>query len=141
MLSNPFDRRFRTITLSLLAACAASALAAGIVGISDNPPGIALAFLAAGAFVAAFVHPWRSVRPFAVLLGITVGSFVVLVLVHNFGEALATLARTPTLLRVPLNGVSVVAFLLAVLICPPTLVVSLLGLLIMSVRKLALRGH
>lgn len=141
MLANPFAPQFRTITLSLLAASVALSAASAVVGISDNPPGIALAFLAAGAFVVAFIHPWRAVRPFALFLGITLVSFVVLVVVHNFGEAFATHARTPQFLRAPLNGVSVVAFLLAVLVCPPAAVVSFLGLLFASVRRLVLRGH
>lgn len=50
----------RTRTLVFLAICGVAAIAAVLVGISDNPPGILLAFTAAAAFVLAIVHPWRT---------------------------------------------------------------------------------
>ena len=53
-LSTP---RNRTLTFVFLAICCASAIAAVVVGISDNPPGILLAFGAATALILAFVHP------------------------------------------------------------------------------------
>ena len=49
--------RNRIKTLTLLVVCGLSAIASVIVGIDDNLPGILLAFLAATAFVLAFVHP------------------------------------------------------------------------------------
>jgi uncharacterized membrane protein YccC len=49
--------RNRIKTFILLAICGLLAIAAAAVGIDDNPPGILLAFLAATAFVLAFVHP------------------------------------------------------------------------------------
>jgi hypothetical protein len=54
-LSTPHNR---TVSFVLLFVCGLSAIASGVVGISDNPPGILLAFLAAAAFVLGFVHPW-----------------------------------------------------------------------------------
>ena len=55
-------------TFVLLVICGLLAIAATIVGINDNLPGILLAFLAAVAFVLAFAHPWRSARKFIFLL-------------------------------------------------------------------------
>ena len=64
-LSTPQNR---IKTLILLVICGLLAIAAAAVGIDDNLPGILLAYLAATAFVLAFVHPWRSARKFMFLL-------------------------------------------------------------------------
>ena len=69
-LSTPRNRK---VTVVFLAIAAALAAAAGLVGISDNPPGILLAYGAAAALVLAFVHPWRTSRQFRYLL---YGSFL-----------------------------------------------------------------
>ena len=53
-LSTP---RNRNLTLVFLAICCASATTAVVVGVSDNPPGILLAFGAVTALVLAFVPP------------------------------------------------------------------------------------
>jgi hypothetical protein len=47
--------RNRFWTLIFLIVCGVSAIAAGVVGISDNPRGILLAFLSAAALILAFV--------------------------------------------------------------------------------------
>ncbi len=72
---------YRIITLILLAVCGLLAIAASVIGIDDNPPGILLAFLAATAFILAFVHPWRTPRKFLFLLLASVlgfGLFIIL---------------------------------------------------------------
>ncbi|MCU0612096.1 MAG: hypothetical protein MUE60_09950, partial [Candidatus Eisenbacteria bacterium] len=63
-------------TLVLFVACGALAIAAAALGISDSPPGILCAFLAAAAFVLAFVHPWRAPRQFLRLAGMSVAGLV-----------------------------------------------------------------
>ena len=57
----------RTKTSILVAVCGLLAIAAATVGVDDNLPGVLLAFLAATAFVLAFVHPWRTAKKFVLL--------------------------------------------------------------------------
>jgi hypothetical protein len=109
--------------------------ASAIVGISDNPPGIALAFLASACFALAFVHPWRTIKPFARLVGFSSIGFVVLAVLHNVFEALAGMAASHVLLHGLLQGIDVVAFLLAILVCPPTIVVGIVGVIAMFIRN------
>ena len=78
-LSTPHNR---TKTFVLLAVCGLLAIAAGAVGIDDNPPGVLLAFLAATAFVIAFVHPWRTARKFMFLLLASVLGFVLYIILN-----------------------------------------------------------
>jgi len=78
-LSTPHNR---TKTFVLLAVCGLLAIAAGAVGIDDNPPGVLLAFLAATAFVLAFVHPWRTAKKFVLLLLASVLGFVLYIILN-----------------------------------------------------------
>ncbi len=131
VLSNPGNRKR---ALFILAVCAALAAASAIVGISDNPPGIVLAFLSAGAFIVAFVHPWRTPRPFLLLLLAAAIGFVVLAAGHNFFEVVGDRIAGPPLLKGLLQGVGVIAFLLAILVAPAAFVVGAVGAAMMAVR-------
>jgi hypothetical protein len=84
--------RSQQITLALVGLFAAFVASALLAGVSDNPPGIALAALAASALVLAFVHPWRSVRKFVGLAAGSVLGFMVLVVVHNLLGGVAELS-------------------------------------------------
>ena len=72
----------RNKTFILLAICGLLAIAAVAVGIDDNPPGILLAFLAATAFVLAFVHPWRTAKKFMFLLLASILGFVLFIILN-----------------------------------------------------------
>jgi hypothetical protein len=131
-LSTP---RIRIWTLILLVICGLSAIAATAVGIDDNPPGILLAFLAATAFVLAFVHPWRTSRQFRRLLYASVLGFVVFGLLHILFEAIASNLGDSGLVQDLLNGTGVALFLIATLVCPPGLLVGAVGSVVMSIRN------
>jgi len=131
-LATPRDR---TRTLILLAICGAAAIAAALVGISDNPPGIFLALAAAVALVLAFVHPWRTPRQFGRLLVASVLGFFLFVVLHNVFEALAEEAEDITVLHSLLQGLGGAAFLLATLVCPAAFLVSVVALVVVSIRN------
>jgi hypothetical protein len=131
-LSTP---RKKIRTLILLVICGLSAIAAAAVGISDNPPGILLAYLATTAFVLAFVHPWRTSRQFRRLLYASALGFVVFGLLHNVFEAIASNLGGSGLIHDLLNGAGGALFLIAVLVCPPGLLVGAVGAVIMSIRN------
>lgn len=131
-LSTPHNR---IRTLILLAICGLSAIAAAVVGIDDNPPGILLAFLAATAFVLAFVHPWRTSRQFRHLLYASALGFVVFGLLHIVCEAIASNGGGLGLVQDLLNGAGAVFFLIAVLVCPPGMLVGAVGAVVMSIRN------
>jgi hypothetical protein len=69
---------YLTVTVILVVLATASAAGAVLVGIDDNPPGVALAVLAGSLLVTAFVHHWRSSKRFLVLCAISLGLIVVL---------------------------------------------------------------
>ena len=131
-LSTPRNRRCTAVCLGIAGLLA---IAAGIVGISDNPPGILLAYAAATALVLAFVHPWRSSRKYRYLLYASVLSFVVLAALHNVFEVVAGGMAGPGFVVAVLQGIQVAAFLIAVLICPPAIVVGAVGAVVMWIRN------
>jgi hypothetical protein len=127
--------RNRVLTVVFLAIAAALAAAAGIVGVSDNPPGILLAYGAAAALVLAFVHPWRSSRQFRYFLYASFLGFFILVVVHNVFEVVAGRMSGPGFVVAALQVIQVAAFLIAVLICPPGLVIGAVGAVVMAIRS------
>jgi hypothetical protein len=131
-LSTPRSRR---VTVLLLVIAGVLAAAAAIVGISDNPPGILLAYGAAAALVLAFVHPWRTSRRFRYFFYISFVGFAVLVVVHNVFEVVAGRIDGPGFVVAVLQGIQVAAFLIAVLICPPALVIGAVGAIVMAIRN------
>ncbi len=128
-LSTP-KNRYRS--LLLLAASAASATAAALLGVSDNPPGIALAFLAAIALLLAFAHPWRRSIQFRRLFYASAAGLLVFAVVHNGFEALAHATASGPVATVA-EILSGAAFFIAVLLCPPGLLVGGVGAVITAI--------
>jgi hypothetical protein len=131
-LSTPRNRKMTVVFLAIAAVLAA---AAGVVGISDNPPGILLAYSAAAALVLAFVHPWRTSRQFRYFFYLSFVGFALLVVVHNVFEVVAGRMGGPGFVVAILQGIQVAAFLVAVLICPAALVIGAVGAVVMWIRN------
>jgi hypothetical protein len=125
--------KIRSFTLLVISGL--SAITANAVGIDDNLPGILSAFLAATAFVLAFVHSWRTSRQFRRLLYASVLGFVVFGLLHNVFEAFASNFESASLVSELLNIAGAALFLIATLICPPSLLIGAVGTVIMSIRN------
>jgi len=130
--STPHNRK---ITLILLAICGLLAIAATVVGINDNLPGILLAFLAATAFVLAFVHPWRRAKNFLILLGASVIGFALFVVLHNVFDTLGQMAADAPVVGWLLQGLSVLSFFLAIIGCPAAFLVGVVGSVAMFIRN------
>lgn len=127
-------RQLRVRTAWIAAAGATLTVAALLVGVSDNPPGIALAYLAATALVLAVAHPWRTAAPYRWLcLGGVLG-FVVMAVLHNLLYALGVMSEGLPALRMLFEVLHVAAFLVAILVCPPAFVVGLVGWVVTSIR-------
>jgi hypothetical protein len=115
-------------------------IAAGVVGIADNPPGILLCYGGITSIILAFVHRWRTPRSFFKLLGWSFLGFVVAAVLHNvlygLGHAFPGL---PAWILWLLEAAHVAFFLIAVLLCPPGFLVGLFGYLTVGIWKLATR--
>jgi hypothetical protein len=138
MLAALESSQSRRISLALVATAGVLAIAAAAVGISDNVPGLVLAYAAGAALVLAVVHPWRSARPFALLAAGGVLAFLAFAVLHNLLDGAAELLAVPILSQV-LGVLSAGAFLLAVLVCPTVVLVAAGGALVQLVRSLSHR--
>ena len=126
----------RNKTFILLAICGLLAIAAVAVGIDDNPPGILLAFLAASAFVLAFVHPWRTAKKFLYLLLAAILGFILFIILNII---LDTAAQDPAasaglqdLLDSPVfNALSIII----AMICAAAFIVGAVGSVTMAIRN------
>lgn len=126
----------RNKTFFLLAISGLLAIAAAVVGIDDNPPGILLAFLAASAFVLAFVHPWRTAKKFLFLLLAAVLGFVLYIILNII---LDTAAQDPAasaglrnLLNSPVfNALSIII----AMVCAAAFIVGAVGSVVMAIRN------
>ena len=124
------------MTLILLASCGLLAIAAVIIGIDDNLPGILLAFLAATAFILAFVHPWRTARKFMFLLLASILGFVLFIILNII---LDTVAQNPTntgTLQDLLQSPAIDAYsIIIAMICTAAFIVGAVGSVAMFIRN------
>lgn len=98
-----------------------------IMGISDNLPGIILLYSGLTVILLGFVHHWRSLKKFLVLLGISFGGFILFVILHNGMYALSIMTADIAVLKQILDIIGGAFFIIAVLVCPVGVVVGLTG--------------
>lgn len=128
--------RNRTITLILLAVCCLSAIAAILVGIDDNLPGILLAFLAAIMFVLAFAHPWRTARKFILLfLASVLGLVLFIVLSISSDLAVQNPNTSIAVKNLILSSFMETMTIIIAMVCPAAFLVGLVGSIVMFIRN------
>ena len=125
----------RRKTFIFLATCCLAAIAAVAVGLDGNTLANVLALVAGGAFLLAFVHPWRRVRDFKYLFYAAGLGFAAFVVLHNLLDAGAAALTNVSPVQAILQGFSVVAFFAAVFVCPAAFVIGLGGMLVMFLRR------
>ena len=106
-----------------------------IIGISDNPPGIGLTYLGLIFTGFSMVHHWEKARDYGTMLAISVISFPVMVLIHNIFDTINDQIGTVPVINQLLGGIAVIAFVLAVLVAPAVIVVSIFGGVFHLVKK------
>ena len=131
--STPHNRK---MTLILLAICGLLAIAAVVVGIDDNLPGVLLAFLAATAFVLAFVHPWRTAKKFMFLFLASVLGFVLYIILNIVLDTAAQDPATAGALQDLMQSPVVDAFsIIIAMICTAAFIVGAVGSVGMFIRN------
>ena len=126
-------KRSQKTTLALVAIGCVSLIVAFFTGIADNPLGLALCYVAATVFILAFVHTWRRVKNFLILLGASFIGFFLFVVLHNLFYALGEMASGIVVLGPVLAFFEVVFFLIAIFVCPPGFLIGAVGSVVMAV--------
>jgi hypothetical protein len=127
--------RARKISLVLVAVSCVSLIAAFLVGISDNPPGITLCYVAASTFMLVFVHAWRRARNFLTLLVAGVIGFVLFAVLHNVFYALAEIANDVAIVHHSMKFLDAAFFIIAIMVCPPAVVIGAVGGAVVAVMN------
>ena len=117
----------RRVTLLWCVICCGSLIAAFIVGVSGNPPGLVLCYVATISIILAFVHSWRRTKYFFILLCASLVGFVVFVVLHNVFYGLARMAADIIVLGRLLEFFHAVFFLIAILVCPTGFLIGVVG--------------
>ena len=126
----------RNKTLILLTLSGLLTIAATAIGIDDNPPGVLLAFLAAIAFVLAFVHPWRSAKPFLLLLLVSVLGFVLFFILTIIFDSVTQNPASSGALKDLIQSPAMDVFnLIIVMISPAAFIVGAVGAVVMFIRN------
>jgi len=119
---------------SALVAIGCVALAGAlIVGISDNPPGIALVYGGIVCLVLAAVCRWQRPKSFFLLFVFSALGFVVFAVLHNVFYAIGE-SVSASWLKAVMEGLHVGAFLIALLLCPAGVLVGLVGWIAALIR-------
>ncbi len=120
-------KRSRKVTLVLVTICCVSLTVAFFIGISDNLPGLLLCYVAVIALILAFVHTWRRVKSFLILLGASLIGFPLFVILHNLFYGLGQVAADIIVLGYLLEFLHAVFFLVAIMVCPPGVLIGAVG--------------
>jgi len=128
-------KRNQKTTLTLAAVFCALVLAAILIGVSDNIPGIVLCYLAATIPVIALTLAWRELKKFLILLGVSIAGFFIFVLLHNGFYALGTITSHIVVLSHLIGALSVVSFCIAVFLCPPAFLVGAVGSIALAIKR------
>ena len=119
--------KIKTAQWILITAALANGLTAFLFGVADNPPGIALLYLALACLAAAWVWNWTAPRDFWILLVISLAAFPVGVILHNLFYALGTQVSEIKILAGLLSFLEGIFFLVAVVAVGPAILVALGG--------------
>ncbi len=123
----------RKLTLLWIVICCGSLIAAFIVGISGNLPGLSLCYVAAISIILAFVHAWRRVKYFFILLCSSLVGFAVFAVMHNVFYALGQMAADIVVLSQLLEFFHAVFFLIAILVCPAGFLTGVVGSIVTTI--------
>ena len=117
----------RSGTKQLLATGVILIVAALVIGISDNPPGVGLAYLGFSFLCFSMIHQWRSARDFGTMLAVSIISFPVMVLLHNIFDTINTQMGSIPVFNQLLGGFSVIFFVGGVVLAPAVALVGIVG--------------
>lgn len=122
----------RQVTIAFGVAFLVTATAALVIGLDGNAVSNLLAIVSANALVLAVVHPWRRLRYFRYLLLASLVGFAGFALLHNLLEMAA--ASVSGLFSSFLQLLSGFAFFTALYLCPPALIIGVIGMTLLFLR-------
>lgn len=124
---NKFLNKLKIAQWILIIAGIILSAAAFLIGVSDNPPGIVLLYVALTCLAGAWVWNWPSPRDYWILLLISLAAFPIGVILHNLIYALGTTVIGNRFLTGVLGFLEGFFFLVSVMAVGPAALVALAG--------------
>ena len=106
-----------------------------IIGIDDNLPGILLLFAGIVSLIIPFVYRWQKLNSYIILFASSVGGFILFAILHNLLDYAAQHFSDSKIGPGLFNILSAGTFMIAVIICPITILISIAGILYLLYRK------
>ena len=128
------DKSNRKTTLIFLSLSIILIIAAFIVGVADNPPGIVLLYAGTFALILTIAHRWRKVKEFTILTVASIIGIPIFIVLHNLWEVLGEKSADIVVLYYLLTGLSVISFLTALIVCPAGLVIGIIGIIVLTIK-------
>jgi hypothetical protein len=128
-------KKRRTLTFTLVGIGTVLLIGPFLFGVNESPPGLLVSYAGSTALFAAFVHRWREAKKYLFLGGASLIGFLIFVILHNLFYALGEKYADVVVLGQLLEGLSVVSFLAAILVCPPGFLVGAMGAVVIYLRE------
>ncbi|MFW9952196.1 MAG: hypothetical protein ACFFKA_18910 [Candidatus Thorarchaeota archaeon] len=103
-------------------------IAALIIGIDDNPPGIIVFFLGSIALILVFTHNWKKAKPYLFLMLFSLLGFIISAILVNVFE---TAGGEGTFLGI----FTAMFFIITLFISPAGLIVGIVGSIVYTLKK------
>lgn len=127
LFKESFNDNNRKTTLKLLSISFVLIILALFIGISDNPPGIILLYVGFITLILVFVHHWRIAKKYLFLFIFSFTGLFLFSLLHNVFHGLAKMSGDIIVLSQMLSILHVLFFLIALIVCPPGILVGAVG--------------
>ena len=128
-------KRSRKISLVWLAIFCVS-VTVGLIGHGEGGlslTGVLLSLVAGCSLILAFVHSWRKVWKFLILLGASVIGFPLFVILHNLFYALGIMTADMIVLHYLFEFLHAASFLIAIFVCPAGFLIGAAGSMVLTV--------
>ena len=106
-----------------------------IIGIDDNPPGALLIYLGSFVLIITFVHHWRESKKFLILFISSIFGAIIFGVLHNLFDGLQKMMGDIIILSQILVFLSVTTFLIALIVCPPGILIGLVGSIVLYFKN------
>jgi len=127
ILFNEDNRKKTVILLSISIVLIIFAL---IIGIDDNPPGVFLIYFGFITLILVFIHHWRDSKKFLILFVSSIFGAIIFGVLHNLFDGLQKMMGDIIILSQILVFLSVISFMIALLVCPPGILIGIVGSLV-----------
>lgn len=130
-----FSGKYRKRTSVLIGLALIAVSLSLILEIEDNPAGITVIYIGVMSLILSMTYIWSLKKAFLILALISAIGFPFFIVLHNIFFGIAELTTHIKLVSELTYFLDTVSFLIAMLICPPGVLVGLVGTLFLFIKE------